>query len=483
MSAATMRLLPLDPITGGAVFGEYVSELRARGATHRVLASGSMKEHALESLAAFLAEHRFVLRDAATCPTDREHGYQETWYSASEDAVFFLQQAMADHVYLSFVALSKPLATAFRELARSTIDPEREVTERRRGLQVIVAGTEGLRLHGLEMPDAPLVRTNYSETVLGGFDVVAEELCASSPSARLVILAGPPGTGKTHFVRGLAHALQGRANFIVVSAELFEALDGPSLLALFLEQRRHALGVPTVLILEDADRALLRRGTDNLSTVQRLLNLSDGIIGVGLDIRILATTNGQKIEIDPAIRRPGRLLAEIRLEALSLREANIALSAILHGALDRRRRPAREEWGNDEKSCTLARVYERARQLGWKSPPSIAEDARGRGHGALARVHGSQGTLSDTSALPLSDLTAFATASPSEDAGAQVSNLGEVDATTSAGTIAFLNENPVGSLATYLRHAGGIGPMAGPSSHARKGSDRGRVSPAHRGRR
>jgi SpoVK/Ycf46/Vps4 family AAA+-type ATPase len=74
-------------------------------------------------------------------------------------------------------------------------------------------------------------------------------------------------------------------------------------------------GKPTILILEDADDALIARD-QNLgakASLAAMLNLSDGILGAVLDLRIIATTN-QKIEnVDNAILRPGRLLERMGL--------------------------------------------------------------------------------------------------------------------------------------------------------------------------
>ena len=65
-------------------------------------------------------------------------------------------------------------------------------------------------------------------------------------------------------------------------------------------------------MIEDADELLrpdarMRSG----AVLSRLLNASDGLIGQGLKVLVLLTTNQPRVVIDPAILRPGRCLAEI----------------------------------------------------------------------------------------------------------------------------------------------------------------------------
>ncbi len=78
---------------------------------------------------------------------------------------------------------------------------------------------------------------------------------------------------------------------------------------------------PTVLVIEDADHCLSPRDKDNLNAISALLNLSDGIIGSLLDLRVVATTNVKDEEIDPALFRKGRLSAHVNIKNLSEEQA------------------------------------------------------------------------------------------------------------------------------------------------------------------
>jgi ATP-dependent 26S proteasome regulatory subunit len=73
----------------------------------------------------------------------------------------------------------------------------------------------------------------------------------------------------------------------------------------------------------------------------------DGLIGQGLRVLVLVTTNEPIRKLHPAVARPGRCAANIEFVPLSADEATTWLAA--HGAPDGRVR-----------SATLAELYARA---------------------------------------------------------------------------------------------------------------------------
>src|SRR5690606_9967092 len=114
------------------------------------------------------------------------------------------------------------------------------------------------------------------------------------------------------------------ASFVMVNPDDVRNLTSPagvSMLASFVNNNKacseDGSQPTTVLVLEDADSVLVPRGTDNMSSVSSLLNLTDGIWGAALNIRVLATTNADSLELDPAIVRPGRLTTKVTIGKLS----------------------------------------------------------------------------------------------------------------------------------------------------------------------
>lgn len=163
-----------------------------------------------------------------------------------------------------------------------------------------------------------LISDNYTEETCLDFEHIANDLAAPQPCGRLVLLHGLPGTGKTFFIRGLVEQLNDKVYPIIVPPALTAKITEPSMVDTFMEKAGRK---PLVLIAEDADTMLLPRETDNIAEVSTLLNLTDGLIGQSLDIRVVLTTNAGVFKLDKALTRPGRLCRAIEFPLLRLNHA------------------------------------------------------------------------------------------------------------------------------------------------------------------
>lgn len=124
----------------------------------------------------------------------------------------------------------------------------------------------------------------------------------------LSILEGQPGTGKTFYLRHLMGVLRGSHRFYFIPTPALGVLSRPDFVGFWADQRRSHANRKFVVVLEDSDAALMRRGSDNREEVSALLNLSDGLLGNFLRLQIICTINCAAGDIDPALLRPGRLL-------------------------------------------------------------------------------------------------------------------------------------------------------------------------------
>lgn len=190
--------------------------------------------------------------------------------------------------------------------------------------------------------------------VLDAYEHVLADLRSDAPCGRFVLLEGPPGTGKSWLVRGLA--TESDALFVFVSPGLMGRMSAPEVVPILLRERERQ--VPIILILEDADLAIVRRAADNLSLVSDLCNLTDGLLAELIDIRIVATTNARRVEVDDAILRPGRLCAHVAIGVLPEEQA----------AAVYRRLTGRDPEVRLGGARTLAEIYRLARCHGWTPP-------------------------------------------------------------------------------------------------------------------
>jgi hypothetical protein len=125
----------------------------------------------------------------------------------------------------------------------------------------------------------------------------------------LTILSGDPGTGKTTLLRSASAWLSRSHAFYFMPASRFGEIDAGELVKFWVEENKHSK-LRSVLVLEDAESILLRRAGDNREHVAALLNLTDGVMGDALGVQVVCTMNSDLEDLDPALLRPGRLMAQ-----------------------------------------------------------------------------------------------------------------------------------------------------------------------------
>ena len=140
--------------------------------------------------------------------------------------------------------------------------------------------------------------------------------------ASVIILIGPPGTGKTTFIKNLIH----RSGSDAKVAYDESVMNGDGLFAGFIEDDSR------FLIMEDAD-AFLQSRADGNTMMHKFLNVSDGLISAADKKMVFSTNLPNRTDIDEALMRPGRCYDVVEFRALTREEAQAVIDETGCGSL------------------------------------------------------------------------------------------------------------------------------------------------------
>jgi hypothetical protein len=174
------------------------------------------------------------------------------------------------------------------------------------------------------------IRRNYSSSAATAFDELIA-LDGTAVNGRILLVHGPPGTGKTTALRSLAKQWREwcQLDFVLDPELLFAS---PGYLIEVIMGDDHDDKPWRMLLLEDCDE-LIRPGAKASAgqALSRLLNLTDGLLGQGRQVLVAITTNEDLTRLHPAVTRPGRCLAQIEVGRLPSDQARAWLAASTAG--------------------------------------------------------------------------------------------------------------------------------------------------------
>jgi len=179
--------------------------------------------------------------------------------------------------------------------------------------------------HGFEKTgfDVKKVKVDLNENYNHDFKQISADIILGlndKNKTNLVILEGPPGTGKTTYIRYLTSKL--KKNIIFLPPDMVTSITDPSFIP-FLIKNNNA-----ILIIEDAEPALKSRDGNRSGAVSNVLNLTDGLLSDCLNISIIATFNTKEENIDAALLRKGRLLKHYKFNKLSIEKSKALLKKL-----------------------------------------------------------------------------------------------------------------------------------------------------------
>lgn len=131
----------------------------------------------------------------------------------------------------------------------------------------------------------------------------------NSDSSGLAILHGIPGCGKTTYLRYLISSNPDK-DFYILDSNTFNYITDSCFIEYLMDHKN------SVFILEDCESLLVSRNSTYNSTLAALLNISDGMLGDGLNLKFICTFNTNLANIDKALLRKGRLKIKYEFDKL-----------------------------------------------------------------------------------------------------------------------------------------------------------------------
>lgn len=268
------------------------------------------------------------------------NGYHEKLFSHSAGLIWLQLEPFTKGVVIALACADEPTRGQLA-LVLHKILPAREVPPDRE--EVLVSfwslTPNGARAMERSITIAPWqrVKPNYTETTTRGLDHLMVNF-RPTRAGQLVLWYGPPGTGKTHALRALCWEWRKWASFhYITDPEVFFGGNANYMLDVLLRQSSDYEDEPEtvgqydddnpapqpdggikkerkwrLLILEDSGELMVPDAKVQTGQgLSRLLNVVDGLIGQGLKIMVLVTTNEVLKKLHPAVARPGRCASRV----------------------------------------------------------------------------------------------------------------------------------------------------------------------------
>ena len=209
-----------------------------------------------------------------------------------------------------------------------------------------------LQPHGLDNKKIDFIKPHLDLSRMynddfGNFHHKTLEILQEENRSGLHLFYGKPGTGKSTYIRYLCGQLKKKIVFL--PGQMAQNLDNVQMTRYLIKNEN------CILVIEDAEELIVSRDQKRNSNLAMILNITDGILGESLGIQIIATFNTNVENVDPALKRKGRLKSAYEFKALPAEKATILL---------------REQNADytAEKEMTLAEIYNVSEEEQYKSP-------------------------------------------------------------------------------------------------------------------
>ena len=189
----------------------------------------------------------------------------------------------------------------------------------------------------IEIPSWWEIQDNYSAGTRADLNKLMA-MTGPPSTGKVVLWHGPPGVGKTYAIRGMAKAWKNWCDFeYVIDPDSMFGNSAAYLIDVMMSggkpQLRPITGINggreeipkqrwRLLVLEDAGELVAADAKSQTGQgLSRLLNMADGLIGQGVQLMVMITTNEPMERLNAAVSRAGRCFSNIEFEVLSAFEA------------------------------------------------------------------------------------------------------------------------------------------------------------------